>query len=93
MDFSWRYVLVGFFFSNGWPHYIAGLAGKRFRSPLGPDSSARLNLIWGIANFVLGTVVLVWNGLNPEWQAFLIGYWLIVAMFGFGIRHFTGKDF
>lgn len=93
MEFSWWHLLVGFFFSNGWPHYLAGVGGKRFRSPLGPNSSPRVNLVWGLINFVLGTAVIAWQGLTPPWQTFLISYWVVVAMFGFGWGHFKGEDY
>ena len=46
MDYlSIWYLLLGFFFSNGMPHFLFGVAGKRFVSPLGMNSSARVNTI------------------------------------------------
>ena len=93
MSLSIWHIVVGFFFSNGMPHFIAGAAGKRFRSPLGANSSARVNLIWGLINFVLGTLLVLWKSPTPEWQSFLVAYWVVVAMFAFGMNHFKGEDF
>jgi hypothetical protein len=91
MGISIWHSVIGFFFSNGMPHFIAGVAGKRFRSPLGANSSARVNLLWGLINFVLGTALVLWR--SPDWLGFLVAYWLMVAMFGFGFSHFKGEDF
>lgn len=93
MSISLWHLAIGFFFSNGMPHFVAGAAGKRFRSPLGANSSARVNLIWGLTNFVLGTALVLWLGADPAWLSFLLAYWVVVAMFGFGMRHFKGVDF
>jgi hypothetical protein len=93
MNLSPWHLVIGSFFSNGMPHLIAGAAGKRFRSPLGANSSSRVNLIWGLINFVLGTLLVLWKSPTPEWQSFLLAYWVVVAMFAFGMSHFKGEDF
>lgn len=93
MDISPWHLAAGFFFSNGMPHFVAGAAGKHFRSPLGANSSARVNVVWGLMNFMLGTALLLWLGVDAPWQSFLVAYWLVVAMFGFGMKHFTGPGF
>ncbi len=93
MTLSVWHIVIGFFFSNGMPHFIAGAAGKRFRSPLGPNSTARVNLVWGLINFVLGTALVLWKSPTADWQNFLVAYWVVVAMFGFGMSHFKGEDF
>jgi hypothetical protein len=93
MNLSPWHLAIGFFFSNGMPHFVAGVAGKRFRSPLGANSPARVNLVWGLVNFALGTALVLWKSPTPQWQSFLLAYWLIVAMFGFGISQFKGTDF
>ena len=93
MEFSVWHIVIGFFFSNGMPHFIAGAAGKRFRSPLGPNSTARVNLVWGLTNFVLGTALVLWQSPTPDWQSFLLAYWVVGAMIGVGISHFEGEAF
>lgn len=96
MDISWWHILVGFFFGNGMPHFLFGVAGKLFRSPLGANSSPKVNLYWGLINFVLGTVVAVFlaagTSTMASWNGFFIGFWLVVAMFGFFMGHFRGDD-
>ena len=93
MEFSWWYILIGFFFGNGMPHFLMGVAGKKFRSPLGANSSTQVNVIWGLINFVLGSIAVFSLGTTPQWNGFLIGFWIVVAMFGFGMSHFKGDDF
>ncbi|MEL0083105.1 MAG: hypothetical protein VW985_08730 [Gammaproteobacteria bacterium] len=93
MDISWWHILIGFFFGNGMPHFLMGVAGKKFRSPLGANSSARVNVIWGLANFVFGTIGVWYLGATGQWYGFLIGFWLVVIMFGTSMGHFKGDDF
>ncbi len=93
MEISWWHILIGFAFGNGMPHFLMGVAGKRFRSPLGANSSPRVNVIWGLINFVLGSAGVVYLGASPAWYGFLIGFWITVAMFGLGMNHFKGDDF
>ena len=98
MDYlSIWYLLLGFFFSNGMPHFLFGVAGKRFRSPLGANSSAQVNVVWGLINFIAGSAIL-WRRVSMESpnmvdaMNFLAAYWLVVAMFGFFMDHFRGED-
>jgi len=97
MEISWWHILIGFFFGNGMPHFLMGVAGKKFRSPLGASSPTQVNVIWGLLNFVFGTAGIVYLNesapLMAQWFGFLIGFWITVAMFGFGMDHFKGEDF
>jgi hypothetical protein len=91
------HILVGFFFSNGMPHFLFGAAGKRFRWPLGANGPASGNLFWGLINFALGTGLVLWLNPSPgngyeSWLGFLIGFWIGVAMFGFGMGHFLSDE-
>ncbi len=43
-------LLVGSFAVNAVPHLANGLAGNMFRTPFGAESSATVNLLWGLAN-------------------------------------------
>src|SRR4029077_11043917 len=52
------FFLAGFFLGNGMPHFIFGRAGKIFRSPFGQKSKPRVNVLWGLANFLLATVII-----------------------------------
>jgi len=90
------YFLVGFLLANGVPHFVFGAAGKIFRSPFGQRSSPRTNVIWGLSNFVLATIIsagLVALKLYSSYAlaAMLLGFWLIVVMFGTGIKRFTNE--
>jgi hypothetical protein len=90
------YFIIGFLLANGLPHFVFGAAGKIFRSPFGQRSSPRTNVIWGLSNFVLATVIaaaLAALDLYSDYAlaALLIGFWLIVLMFGTGIRRFLNE--
>jgi len=91
------YLLLGYFFSNGMPHFVFGVAGKRFRSPLGANSSPKVNVVWGLINFIAGSAILVWRiSLESPNMVdainFIACYWMIVAMFGFAMNMFRGND-
>ena len=83
------YVYVAWFFAgaflaNAIPHTVQGICGNRFQTPFASpsgvgESSAIVNVIWGLANFAIGSVLLYaffpgefpppW----PLWTAALIG--------------------
>ena len=53
------YFFAGGFLSNGIPHFIHGISGKKFRTPFSRpmttgESSPVLNVIWGMVNFLIG---------------------------------------
>ncbi len=53
------YFFAGVFLANGVPHFVHGIAGKKFQSPFASppgvgESSAVVNVIWGMANFFIG---------------------------------------
>src|ERR1700694_668607 len=62
------YVYVGWFFAgaflaNAIPHIVQGICGNRFQTPFASppgvgESSAIVNVIWGLANFAIGSVLL-----------------------------------
>ncbi|MDD5093543.1 MAG: hypothetical protein PHV74_04075 [Dehalococcoidia bacterium] len=52
------YFFAGFFLCNGIPHFVNGISGHRFQSPFASppgvgESSALVNVIWGITNFLI----------------------------------------
>ncbi len=84
---------MGFLLGNGVPHFAFGSAGKVFRSPFGQKSSPRTNVLWGLSNFVAATIIaaaLVALDLygNYALPALLLGFWLMMLMFGTGIKRF-----
>lgn len=46
--------LSGMFLTNGVPHFVSGAMGKSHMTPLGKESSAVVNVVWGFINFLLG---------------------------------------
>jgi len=81
---------------NGVPHFAFGAAGKIFRSPFGQKSPPRTNVIWGLSNFVLATIIsvgLIALNLYSSYAliALLIGFWLMMLMFGTGIKRFLNE--
>ncbi len=87
------YFIIGFLLGNGVPHFAFGAAGKVFRSPFGQRSSPRTNVLWGLSNFVAATVIalsLAALGLYDSYAlaALLVGFWLLILMFGVRIRKF-----
>jgi hypothetical protein len=90
------YFIMGFLLGNGVPHFVFGAAGKVFRSPFGQKSSPRTNILWGVSNFVLVTVIagaLVFLNLYSGYAlaALLLGFWLTMLMFGMGIKRFLNE--
>ena len=57
------YFFAGIFLANGVPHFVHGIAGKKFQSPFASppgrgESSPLVNVIWGLANFIIGYVLI-----------------------------------
>jgi hypothetical protein len=90
------YFLLGFLLGNGVPHFVFGAAGKVFRSPFGQRSSPKTNVMWGLSNFGLATAIsggLTAFRLYSDWSlaAMLAGFWLMMLMFGTGIKRFMNE--
>jgi len=87
------YFIMGFLLGNGVPHFAYGSAGKIFRSPFGQRSSAKTNVLWGLSNFVAASIIaagLIALNLYDGYSlvALLIGFWLMMLMFGTRIKTF-----
>ncbi len=90
------YFIIGFLLGNGVPHFVFGAAGKIFRSPFGQKSPPRTNILWGLSNIVVATIIsagLIALNLysNYDMIALLIGFWLMMLMFGTGIKRFLNE--
>lgn len=89
------YFLMGLLLGNGVPHFAFGAAGKIFRSPFGQRSKPRVNVLWGLSNLVLATLIAIglvalnlYNGYSL--LAMLLGFWLM--MLGWlRIKNFLGE--
>lgn len=89
------YLVVGFLLGNGVPHFAFGASGKIFRSPFGQRSTPRTNVLWGLSNFIVATVIacaLAYLGYYDPFSlpVLLLGFWLVMLMFGTRIRKFLG---
>lgn len=90
------YFVVGFLLGNGVPHFAFGSTGKGFRSPFGQKSSPKTNILWGLSNFLGATLIaagLFALNLYSDYglAAVVAGFWLIVLMFGPGIKRFLNE--
>jgi len=57
------YFAAGALLANGVPHFNKGISGQRFQTPFASppglgESSALVNVIWGLANFIVGYVLI-----------------------------------
>jgi hypothetical protein len=55
--------VAGLFLANAVPHFVNGISGERFQSPFASppgvgESSPLVNVLWGMANLVIGYVLL-----------------------------------
>ncbi len=95
------YVYVAWFFAgaflaNAIPHPVQGICGNRFQTPFGSprgvgESSAVVNVIWGLANFAIGGGLLhafLPPGLPPPWPLCIAGLIGALAMALWLANHF-----
>ena len=84
------YFIAGVFLSNGVPHFVHGISGKRFQSPFASpfgvgESSPLVNVIWGLVNFAICYVLIFGVGdftFGITRDAMMVGIGaLITAMF------------
>ena len=77
--FYLAYFIAGLFLANGVPHFVNGISGRKFRSPFASppavgESSAVVNVIWGMVNFIIGYLLISGVG------RFCLGFSLDVLM-------------
>jgi hypothetical protein len=80
------YLVAGFLFANGIPHFINGISGNRFQSPFARppgvgESPPLVNVIWGMANLLVGYLLVYFVG---DFQAGLTVDMLLVGL-GFAL--------
>ena len=78
------YFGAGLFLANGDPHFVNGISGKKFQSPFASppgvgESHPVVNVLWGVANFVIGYLILYGVG---DFQG---GLSLDMLVFGLGV--------
>ena len=78
--------LAGVFLANGVPHFVNGISGHRFQTPFASppaigESSPIVNVIWGMANFIIGSLLLDVGafkfGISADTITFFSGAFLI----------------
>src|SRR5579872_5550311 len=90
------YFLIGALLGNGFPHFIWGVSNTVARSPFGQKSKPIVNICWGMTNFIIATLLSLWQ-INERTVtsgsliALLMGFWLMVVMFGLRIKNFLNK--
>ncbi len=88
------YFIIGSLLGNGVPHFVFGAVGKVFRSPFGQKSKPRVNVLWGLSNLFLATIIsagVIYLNLYSGYSliALLLGFWLTMLMFGTQIKKFV----
>jgi hypothetical protein len=80
------YFAAGAFLANGIPHFVNGISGRRFQSPFAKppgvgESSPIINVIWGLANLILGLILVTVVG------EFVFGFSvdMLLLLIGFSI--------
>jgi len=86
------FAVVGLFGTNAVPHFVRGVTGRRHMTPLGPDSSAVANVLWGSANaLVAGSLAWTYRDAveaSTLAVAFLAGVALAVGL----ASYWSGED-
>jgi len=77
------YFCAGLFLANGVPHFVNGTSGRRLQSPFASppgvgESSPLVNVIWAMANFAIGYVLIFRVG------HFTFGFTLDALVVGLG---------
>lgn len=80
------HLCAGLFLTNGVPHFVNGISGNRFQSPFASppgigESSPLVNVLWGMANFAIGSALLFLvghfrGGFNMDTLAPVVGLWV-----------------
>lgn len=78
------YLFGGAFLANAVPHFVSGMLGRPFQSPIAKPpgqglSSSTVNVLWGFANLVIAYVLIVRVG------AFDLRAWDQAAALGLGV--------
>jgi hypothetical protein len=77
---------AGLFLANAIPHFVQGISGNKFPTPFAKPpgkglSSATVNVIWGLFNAIVGTILFIHSAIKAEttwlWVTFFVGVALI----------------
>jgi CHASE2 domain-containing sensor protein len=82
------FAVIGLFGTNAVPHFVKGVMGERHMTPLGPESSAVANAVWGSVNaLVAGSLAWVYrDAVEPTTLvvAFVAGTAMAVGLASYG---------
>ena len=85
---------AGAFLANAVPHVVQGMSGNRFQTPFAQprgigESSAIVNVLWGVANVAIGTALALavgpFAGTLVDWVVLFAG---VLAISLFLAHHF-----
>ena len=87
--------VAGLFLANAVPHFVNGISGEPFQSPFGSppgvgESSPLVNVLWGMANLVIGYALLFGVGtfaIGLSRDALVVGLGVLITGVGLA-RHF-----
>jgi MFS family permease len=90
------WLFAGAFLANAIPHTVQGICGNRFQTPFASprgvgESSAVINVIWGLANFAIGAALLhifFPSELRPPWSLCIAALIGALAMALYLANHF-----
>ncbi|MBX9711012.1 MAG: hypothetical protein K2X60_08255 [Xanthobacteraceae bacterium] len=89
------YFFVGTFFVNAIPHTVQGVCGNKFQTPFARphgvgESSAIVNVIWGLSNFVIGVALL---RVVPAPSPLPCSLWIAALAGAFALALFSANHF
>ena len=75
---------AGIFLANAIPHFVQGVSGNKFPSPFAKPpgrglSSATVNVVWALFNFLIGYLFLRIGQVNSDNMLSLVVYFIGVA--------------
>lgn len=88
---------AGVFLANAVPHFVHGISGNKFPTPFAKPpgqglSSATVNVLWGLLNTIIGTILFIRGHISAEttwpWVAFFAGATIISVLMSI---HFAKK--
>ena len=91
------YLFGGAFLTNGVPHFVRGVMGQAFQSPFARPpgeglSSATVNVLWGLANFVIAYVLIARVGnFDPRAADHVVAMGLGVLLMGVASARLFGR--
>jgi len=97
MNWLWlvSYFFGGIFAANAIPHFVSGMMGRAFQSPLAKPpgkglSSSTINVVWGCLNLVIAYLLVARVG-GFQWRvtSHILALGLGILLIGlFSARHF-----